>query len=80
MYLPEPIFDIFRGGPSDKDAVWIESVEGLSSARERMQQIAVVTPGQYFVFSRSSHYILARIDTRRKSRRLSPFVPIAKSA
>jgi hypothetical protein len=62
--MDEPTFDIFSGA-NDKDAVWIESVAGLTQARERMQKIALDKPGQYFVFGPSSHSILARIDTRR---------------
>jgi hypothetical protein len=58
----EATFDIFAGGPQ-KDPVWLESVAGLSHARERMEQIAQKTPGQYFVFSIGSHSILAQIET-----------------
>lgn len=53
----EPNFDIFRGLP-DKNAVWVEAVEGLSAARDRMEQIARDKPGNYFVFSRMDHSIL----------------------
>jgi hypothetical protein len=58
----EPIFDIFSG-TSDKDAVWLESVPGLSTARERMERIATVSPGAYFLYNSSSRSILARSDT-----------------
>lgn len=54
----QPVFDIFRGLP-DKDAVWVETVNGLSSARDRMEQIARIQPAQYFVFSRLDHSVLA---------------------
>jgi hypothetical protein len=40
-------FDIFSG--TAKKAMWIEAVEGLSNARERMEQIAADKPGQYFI-------------------------------
>lgn len=63
--MKEPFFDIFKG-PSEKNAVWIEAVEGLSNARERMEQIAAENPGEYFLFSTSSHSILARIETLKK--------------
>ena len=62
--MDEPTFDIFRGA-TDRDAVWIEAVSGLSSARRRMEEIAAGSPGQYFVFGPQSHSILARIDTRK---------------
>jgi hypothetical protein len=62
--MREPCFDIFRGA-SDKDAVWVEAVEGFSNARERMEEIATAQPDQYFVFSALSHTVLVRIDTRK---------------
>ena len=55
--MKEPTFEVFSGGP-DRDAVWLESVEGFSNARERMEQIAEQKPGQYFVFSRQQDAIL----------------------
>lgn len=51
-------FDIFRGWP-DKNAVWVETLEGLAAARERMEEIAKALPARYFVFSRVDHSILA---------------------
>jgi hypothetical protein len=46
-----------------EDAVWIEAVEGLSNARERMQAIAGATPGRYFVFSSRDRSIPASTET-----------------
>jgi hypothetical protein len=60
--LKEPIFDIFSGVP-DKNAIWLEAVEGLSNARARMHEIAAQFPGQYFVFSAVSHSILAKTES-----------------
>ena len=60
--MKEPTFDIFAG-TSDKNAVWVEAVEGLSNARARMHEIAAVKPGAYFVFSAHDHSILARTET-----------------
>ncbi len=48
--MKEPSFDIFSGHP-DKDAVWIETIQGLSNARARMHELAAQVPGDYFVFS-----------------------------
>jgi hypothetical protein len=61
--MDEPTFDIFKG-TTDKDAIWLDAVCGLSSARQRMEKIAADSPGQYFVFDPHTHSILARIDTR----------------
>ena len=55
------IFDIFSG--TRKDAVWIETVEGLSAARERLQQIAAEKPGQYFIFSALTRASVCEIET-----------------
>lgn len=57
----QPVFDIFFGVP-DKNAKWCESVEGLSNARSRMEEIAKHRPGAYFLFYRRDHSILARIQ------------------
>jgi hypothetical protein len=58
-----PAFDIFRGRFGDTDVVWIEAVEGLAAARQRMEHFASEAPGPYFVFSSFSHVVLAAIDT-----------------
>jgi hypothetical protein len=58
-----PAFDIFRGRYGDTDVVWIEAVEGLAAARQRMEHFASEAPGPYFVFSSFSHVALAAIDT-----------------
>jgi hypothetical protein len=57
-----PKYDIFSG-KDYKDAVWLESVEGLGNASDRMREIARATPGAYFVFSKETRKILASIDT-----------------
>jgi hypothetical protein len=64
--MPESTFDIFKG-TTEKDAIWVEAVEGLALARERMEQLAKATPGQYFLFAQRTHSILARMDTRKKA-------------
>jgi len=61
-----PKFDIFSGR-QDKDAVWIEAVEGLAQARGRLEQIAAEKPGRYFLFSSTSHAVLAIKHTFPKS-------------
>jgi hypothetical protein len=60
--MSEPTFDIFSG-TSDKDARWLESIEGLLQARNRMTHIAAVRPGEYFLYSPESHTILAKSST-----------------
>jgi hypothetical protein len=60
--IKEPSFDIFSG-IDDKNAMWVACVEGLASAREKMEQIAAEKPGPYFIFSLHSRSILAKIET-----------------
>ena len=67
----EVVYDIFRGA-STKDAMWVEAVAGLTSARRRMEEIARKSPAQYFVFDHESHAIIARTDTRMSTRALHP--------
>jgi hypothetical protein len=57
-----PQYDIFRGR-RDKDAVWLEAVDGLGAANDRMKEHARRMPGSYFVFCQQTHVVLARIDT-----------------
>jgi hypothetical protein len=56
-----PRFDVFSG-LIDKDARWIESIEGLGAAYERIKELAAITPGTYFVFDTVTHKVLAKID------------------
>jgi hypothetical protein len=57
-----PTVHIFSGF-RDKDALWLDSVEGLGAADERMKQLAAEKPGPYFIFSTDTHTVLASIDT-----------------
>ena len=63
-----PFFEIFRGHSGDRDAAWLESVQGLSAAEERMKEIASESPGAYFVFSISDRLALASVDTTPEDR------------
>jgi hypothetical protein len=57
-----PRYDIFADR-KNKDAVWIEAVEGLGSANARLKQLAAERPGPYFVFSVEAGTVVAAIDT-----------------
>ena len=54
--------DIFSG-ELEAAAVWLEAVQGLTAARERMRQIASNNPGKYFILSVADRSVLERIDT-----------------
>jgi hypothetical protein len=60
--VDEGTFDIFSGAP-EEHGLWVEAVEGLSKARQRMGQIAAQNPGKYFLFSGGSQSILAQIQS-----------------
>jgi len=56
-------FDIFLGSGVN-DALWLESIEGLDAATERMKEIAAQRPGTYFVLSLPDRFVIAKTDTR----------------
>ncbi len=55
-------FDIFSG-ELEKDARWLEAVQGLESAKDRMKKIASETPGKYFIFCTSHRSVVDTIET-----------------
>ena len=58
-----PEFDIFLGS-GENDALWLESVEGLDAAVQRMHEIAAKRPGVYFVLNLRDRVIVTKTDTR----------------
>jgi hypothetical protein len=46
----------FRGNP-----VWLDCVRDLESARFRMNQLALVVPGEYFAFDQRTRQIVASL-------------------
>lgn len=58
-----PMFDIFSGRFPERDALCVESVEGLAEAYQRMLCLAAKQPGPYFVFSSYTHKSVACVDT-----------------
>jgi len=72
-----PQFDIFSGA-IDKNALWLEAVDGLGAAFGRMKELASATPGAYFIFRTRTRQVLASIDTaacRKKSNRIGSGPP-----
>ena len=65
------VFDIFSGTPEEK-TLWLESVEGLAAARERLKQISAAKPGKYFVFSTANNSVVATADTSAKAHPSKP--------
>ena len=59
------LFDIFSGS-SERDAIWIEVVAGLTNAKRRMDEIAAKQPGDYFIFQTDRNSVMARTRTSAK--------------
>ena len=57
-----PPYDIFRGHPN-KDPMWIEVLDSLAVARDRMAECAQRNPGPYFIFCHRSCAVVASVDT-----------------
>ena len=74
-----PKYDIFAGH-NYRDASWVEAVEGMGAASERMKQIASESPGAYFLFSSQARNVLASIDTTQGLRALRSMGKLRKSA
>lgn len=53
----EPLFDIFSG--EINHPTWLETVEGLDRARERMTRLAAEKPGHYFVYDTYASKVVA---------------------
>jgi hypothetical protein len=59
------MFDIFTGTTTEGGATWLEAATTPANARQRMEEIASKSPGEYFVFSQATQSIVARTDTRK---------------
>lgn len=57
------IFDVFSGCLENGTALWIEAVEGVGNAADRMKQLATEKPGRYFVFSLEKRTVVVAIDS-----------------
>jgi hypothetical protein len=60
--LSRETFDIFSGAP-EEIGHWVEAMEDLSSAHQRLGQIAAEKSGNYFLFSGEDQFILRRVIT-----------------
>ena len=56
----EPIFDIFSRLP-DGSPLWLESIEGLAKAQERLERLAKLNPGEYFIYSEEAGGVVRRV-------------------
>jgi hypothetical protein len=55
-------YDIFRELP-DSGPIWVEEVQDLEQARERLASLTEIRPGDYFVYdAHSAKIILAAVQ------------------
>jgi len=57
-----PQYDIFLG-TFGVDATWLEAVEGVGNALDRMKFLAAEVPGPYFIFCSKAHRVMASMNT-----------------
>ena len=74
-----PKYDIFEGH-NYRDAHWLEAVEGMGAASDRMKQLAAESPGPYFLFSSQARNVLASIDTTQSLRAFRSVSKLRQSA
>jgi len=56
----EAMFDIFATLP-DGSPLWLEAVEGLNQARERLSGLMQARPGAYFIYSEKTGGVVERV-------------------
>ncbi|HTZ48566.1 MAG TPA: hypothetical protein VMH20_13295 [Verrucomicrobiae bacterium] len=60
--MPDATYDIFSGQMNNA-ALWVEAVEGLGNAYQRMTELAANSPGCYFIFCTRTHTVRGSINT-----------------
>jgi hypothetical protein len=60
--MSAPLYDIFSGHPNE-DPLWVEAVDSLAAANQRMAEHARQNPGPYFIFCHKNKAVLASVDT-----------------
>jgi hypothetical protein len=60
--LKEKTYDLFSGF-NQQDAMWMESIHGLESAKFRMEQVATENPGAYFLFDLTTSTTVGKTNT-----------------
>ncbi len=55
-----PKFDIFKR-IRDGTSIWIVAVEGLEEARNRINHLGIVGPGDYLIYSEEKGLVVERV-------------------
>jgi hypothetical protein len=69
--MEESLFVVF-GDLTEGGVKWLESVYGLANAQRRMKRIAAEKPGSYFVFDLQTASIVAKTNTVKQLKWVSP--------
>jgi hypothetical protein len=54
-------YDIVRQ-EDEQSAIWLEAVADLNTATSRIQQLASLWPGEFWVMDQRSHHVVARVN------------------
>jgi hypothetical protein len=60
--MSSPTLDIFKEAVGG-NPVWVDAVRDLENARSRVNQLASVFPGEYFIFDQRTRQILVRLGS-----------------
>jgi hypothetical protein len=60
--MASPSLDIFKEDPRG-NPVWVDAVGDVENARIRLNQLASVIPGDYFVFDQRTRQIVVRLGS-----------------
>jgi hypothetical protein len=55
-----PKFDIFKQ-LRDGTSLWIAAIEGLEEARNRINRLAIVVPGNYLIYSEEKGRVIESV-------------------
>ena len=59
-------FDIFKQ-LRDGTSIWITAVDGLEEARNRINRLGVIGPGNYLVYSEEKGLIVERVNKEQEA-------------
>ena len=66
----EPTYDIFKRR-ADGYPLWVTAVQNLKEARKRTNGIALIVPGEYFIYSQGEGIVLECVTMEEKDHRVT---------
>jgi sarcosine oxidase gamma subunit len=61
--MTAPKLDILRR-KRDGSFIWMEAAQDMQAAKNRLEELVAVAPGEYFVFDQRSQEIVAKLASR----------------